>query len=167
MVKHVSILGGLHKVFVKALESHQRLLIVRVDLRYSARFDLPFDVETNRPLRRFFDELEKQLDDNEAQRWNLGLGVNKHDMWHAWAREVGPESGIPQYHLVLILNGDAHRRVGNYSDPQAPELYRRLHLVWARAIDIPEDLAEGLLSMASNGQWFVNRRDQVEIRDVF
>ena len=88
-------------------------------------------------------------------------------MRYAWAREIGPYSQRPHYHLVLILNRSAFKSLGNYSDPGAPGLYRTCLEAWASAIHQPYDLAEGLVSVVSDGQWHLNRIDQGPYREAF
>lgn len=160
-------LKALHGVFVRAIESHQRLFMVRIDLRYSLRFDLAPDADTNGPVIRFIHSLTSQLNHKENKRRKQGLKVNRHDMRCAWAREIGEESGVPHYHMVLIFNGSAYRSLGNYSDPEAPGLYQLMHRAWARATGVPEDLAGGLVSLPSNGHWYVKRSEQDFVKDAF
>lgn len=160
-------LQRLHRVFARALDQYSSLYVVRLDLRYSKREELPDHAHTNEPIARFVDSLKAKLDWRDESIRNSHGRVNCHGMRYAWAREIGPYSQRPHYHLVLILNRSAFQSLGNYADPSAPGLYRTCLEAWASAIHQPYDLAEGLVSVVNGGQWHLNRIDQEPYREAF
>lgn len=157
----------LHAVFERARANHSRVFVSRIDLHFSQRFDLPDIAVTNLAIQRFFANLRYRLDRKDDMARAEKGRVNPHDMRFAWAREIGPESGVPHYHVVLLLNGDAYRSVGDYSDPEAPGLYQRLQDAWASAIGLDFDLAHGLVSVAPNSQWLLHRGDDHNYAQAF
>ncbi|PHR17756.1 MAG: transposase [Sphingopyxis sp.] len=159
-------LDRLHGLFAAALNQYSSLYVVRLDLHFSNREELPDDACTNAPIERFLASLKAKLDWRDASIRKQHGRVNRHGMRYAWAREIGPESQRPHYHLVLILNKSAFQSLGNYSDPSAPGLYRICFEAWASAIHQPYDLAEGLVSVVSDGQWHLNRIDQGPYREA-
>ncbi|MEH6801332.1 MAG: inovirus Gp2 family protein [Halopseudomonas sabulinigri] len=160
-------LAGLHAAFELALANHSRIFVVRFDLHFSQHFDLPDIAVTNIAIQKFCNNLRYRLDrKDDMTRVERGR-VNPHDMRFAWAREIGPDSGLPHYHVALLLNGDAYRSIGDYSDPEAPGLYRRLQEAWASAIRLDFDLAHGLVSVVPNGQWMLHRGDDYALANAF
>lgn len=160
-------LQHLHRMFVSAMNEYSRLYVVRLDLRFRAGDDLPDIARTNIPIKSFLASLKAKLDHKDLIKLKTRGRFNPHGMRYAWAREIGPDSQRPHYHLLLILNGDAYRALGNYRDPEQPGLYRSCQQAWASAIGQPFDLADGLVSVVPNGQWNLNRIDQEVFRDAF
>lgn len=160
-------LDDLDRLFVNAARQYSRLYVVRLDLRFRAGDDLPDIARTNIPIRKFLGSLKARLKHKDAMTLKRTGRENKHGMRYAWAREIGSDSQRPHYHLLLILNGDAYRSLGNYRDPEQPGLYRRCQEAWASAIGQPFDLADGLVSVVPNGQWNLNHRTQEAFRDAF
>ena len=160
-------LERLHHVFVRAMNDYSRLYVVRLDLRFRKGDELPDIARTNIPIRNFMASLRAKLKNKEDVTLRRRGRVNSHGLRYAWAREVGLDSQRPHYHVVLILNGDAYRSIGNYQDPEMPGLYKMCQEAWASAIGQPFDLADGLVSVVQNGQWHLNRTDQVVFRDAF
>lgn len=162
-----SYLDRLYSLMMVETNRHRRLFVVRLDLRFSARFELPDMAVTNQPLQRFVEFLKYQLNAKDARTLRAKGRLNPHGMSYAWAREVGPESYGPHYHLLLMFNGDSYRTVGNYSNPEAPGLYQRLQEAWSYAIQLDFDLAHGLVSVVPNGQWMLNKTDGAAFAEIF
>lgn len=160
-------LQRLHGMFVSAMNEYSRLYVVRLDLRFRAGDELPDIARTNLPIKKFLDSLKAKLKHKDMMTLRRTGRKNDHGMRYAWAREIGSDSQRPHYHLVLILNGDAYRSLGNYRDAEQPGLYKRCQEAWASAIGQPFDLADGLVSVAPNGQWSLNRLDQMVFCDAF
>ncbi|MBL4833953.1 MAG: inovirus Gp2 family protein [Pseudomonas sp.] len=160
-------LKRLHRVFGAALNQYSSLYVVRLDLHFSRCDDLPDDARTNVPIERFFSSLRAKLDWRDDSIRRAHGRVNRHGMRYAWAREMGPESQRPHYHVVLILNRSAFQRLGNYADPNVPGLYKMCLEAWASAIYQPRDLAKGLVSVVDGGQWHLNRVGQAPYREAF
>ena len=157
----------LNNVFIDTMQQHSRTFAVRVDLRFSRKLDVPDIARTNKPITSFLRSLESKLNHRDLMtRKNKGR-CNPHGMRYAWAREIGADSGVPHYHLILFFNGDAYRSLGNYSDPEKPSLYRKMQEAWANAIGIPFDLADGLVSLPDRGQWMLRRGDHDMAAQVF
>lgn len=160
-------LERLHRLFGAALNQYSSHYVVRLDLHFSRREDLPDDARTNAPIERFLASLRAKLDWRDDAIRKVHGRVNLHGLRYAWAREVGPESQRPHYHVVLILNRSAFQSLGNYADPGAPGLYKICLSAWASAIWQPYDLADGLVSVVNGGQWHLNRQDPAPYREAF
>lgn len=156
-------LKRLYGLFVAAMNQYSRSHVVRLDLHFSANDELPDIAKTNIPIERFLASLKAKLDHKDRVTRRKTGRVNHHGLRYAWAREIGPESQRPHYHLLLILNGNAYRSIGNYADVETPGLYKLCHEAWASAISQPYDLAYGLVGVVQNGQWSLDRMN----REVF
>ena len=160
-------LERLHRVLADALNAHRRLFVVRIDLRYSLSRPLPSDALTNEPIQKFLASLKAKLDYKDLSRRQDTGRVNEHDMRYAWALEVGSQSARPHYHVVLMFNGDAYRSLGDYSNPGAEGLYRRILEAWAGVIGLSVEDAQGLVSVCRGGQWKLDHVDQSAYKDAF
>tara|TARA_R110000868_G_C10753214_1_gene753355 strand:+ start:196 stop:855 length:660 start_codon:yes stop_codon:yes gene_type:complete len=162
-----SYLQRLRSLFGAALSQYSTLYVVRLDLHFSKGEELPDEARTNAPIERFLASLKAKLDWRDSVIRKTDGRVNRHGMRYAWAREIGPESQRPHYHLLLILNESAFRSLGNYADPTVPGLYTTCLEAWASAIWQPYDLAYGLVSIVDNGQWFLDRENQAVFGEAF
>tara|TARA_R110001592_G_scaffold13740_2_gene62809 strand:- start:30799 stop:31350 length:552 start_codon:yes stop_codon:yes gene_type:complete len=157
----------LQAVLELARHEYVELFVVRIDLHFSQRFDLPDIAITNQPVCSFFKKLKEKLKAKEdAARLQTGR-ANLFGLRYVWAREIGPESGVPHYHLMLVFNQNAIRSLGDFSNPNAPGLYRLCQEAWADAIGLDFDLASGLVSSSPSGQWLLRRDDTAVFDDVF
>jgi len=81
------------------LNSYARVLIVRVDLKIKVEFAHLVNIET---FHGFMCDLRDEL--------GRKRGCFKNLRGHAWAIEQGIETGGLHCHLLLIYNGDMHRK---------------------------------------------------------
>ena len=161
-------LDKLLRTIITASLATPRVFAVRIDLRYSRRADLPADATANAVIERFIASLRYRLNSNYACVKVRDGKANKHHLRYVWAREVGQESGRPHCHVLLLLNGDAYRSVGDYTNPDADCLYNRIRGAWASAIGVDYHNASGLVSLPpGRSSWMLHQSDDQALEDVF
>ena len=161
-------LDKLLRTITKASLECPRVFALRIDLRYSRREELPDEAITNSVMERFISNLRYRLDSNYDHVKARDGKANKHHLRYVWAREVGGESGRPHYHVLLLLNGDAYRAVGDYTNPDVDCLYNRIRGAWASAIGVDHQNAAGLVSLPpGRSSWMLQHGDGQALRDVF
>lgn len=161
-----SYLERLFQVLLGVSNSYSKVLAVRIDLHFPSTFT-PSDTDllTNDCLQRFFKLLRARLDRSSEERLNAGLRVHYHGFEYVWARECGPDSGKPHFHLLLLFNGHAYRGVGIFAGGE--NLSTRISESWGEVLGI--HIAEGIkyVHFADNGQYLISSGDQRQIEEVF
>lgn len=124
--------------------TYNRVYAVRIDLRFPKAGVNPKLYGNNGCLKRFFANLQRELD--SSLKYNTRV-------LYAWAREQ-KSSEHPHYHVLLMLNGDAIRNIGDYRPSatggyKAKNLYHRIARSWAGAIGLFDELVEGLVHIST------------------
>ena len=122
----------------RALETHPRLMAVRIDLRFPSK-ELATDIKA---ITRFIDSLKAKLKANLKAKKKEAQGKRVHDtsLFYIWVREYGEQSEQAHYHLVLMLNKDAFCSLGNYQasltcNPR-PSLSVMVRQAWCSALKL-------------------------------
>jgi len=161
-------LDKLLRTITKASLECPRVFALRIDLRYSRCEEVPDDAITNSVMERFISNLRYRLDSNYDYVKARDGKANKHHLRYVWAREVGGESGRPHYHVLLLLNGDAYRSVGDHTNPDAACLYNRIREAWASAIGLDYQAVAGLASLPpGRSSWMLKQSDDQALKDLF
>lgn len=155
----VQYLDSLLNAISLAQAESSRVFAVRLDLRFSDNLGLIDNTMENEVIRKFIESLKAKLDWRDRQTLKNKGRVNSHRLRYVWARETGPKSGNLHYHLVLLLNGDAYRSIGDFSDSGVRCLYSRVREAWASAIGLSYERATGLVTVPSKASWMLHRDD--------
>lgn len=97
---------------LKALASHPRLMVIRCDLRFPL---VETEAETDsRVITRFFASLKAKINADLKRKekdWcrKLSCVLN-----YVWVREYGDVNGRKHYHVLLFVNKDVYRLLGDY-----------------------------------------------------
>lgn len=141
--------------------TYRRVYAVRVDLHFPQEGTPLEPSDGNRHLKSFFANLQRELH-------SAGLKYNT-KIIYVWAREQ-KASENPHYHVLMMLNGDAIRGIGNYREStfggyEADNLYHRIARSWAGAIGLLDWQASGLVHLSKAheskkvAQFFIGRND--------
>ncbi|MES2024166.1 MAG: inovirus-type Gp2 protein [Pseudomonadota bacterium] len=97
----------------KALQSHNRVTAIRVDLRLPNNFgglDMSSSIMT-----RFVESLKAKIAADlrrKEQAWGRKLLCSLKDVW---VREVGPINGKKHFHVLLLMNKDVYHSLGDFN----------------------------------------------------
>ena len=151
----------MEQVIDQAMEDYSRVFVFRLDLRFP--YDYDQDVSNN-TIRRFLDSFIAKLEARE-QRKRSSSRVHDNRVRYIWAREQ-VSSDYPHYHLAILLNGHAYRRVGSYMAEHG--LARAIKEAWERALELDErDDYEGLVSYPRDSEFILTRDDERARRTCF
>lgn len=153
-----------------SLSSHSRIMAIRVDCRYP---DLPSDklhygnvgTYSDSDISRFVASLKAKLDadlSRKEQAWGRKL---KNQLSYAWAREIGPKSHKPHYHLMFFVNKDIYHGLGDYKSTES-NLGNMIREAWCSALGLPMQQFAHLVSFPTAPLLYVdvnspNYTDQV------
>lgn len=171
-----SYLQRIYDVLCNATTEHSRLFAFRVDLRLPQVPDygcLERDVPSNychvdsRAISRFISSLQAQQDADSKRRRRLGRRVHACVVRYVWCRERDT-SEQPHYHLVVLVNYDTYRRLGDYSSLQS--LAGKVVKAWASALDCEADDARRLVHFPDSCEYRLNRTSasfEYDFRGIF
>ena len=105
---------SLEEYLTKLFQHYARILVVRVDLKYTKEAQQHINIEQ---FYQHFEKMRNRLSNQDTCFENLH--------GHAWAMEQGAENGGYHVHLLLIYSADKHRS-GSYLAQQVGEKWIEL-----------------------------------------
>ncbi len=123
-------LSRIKSVINKAVEHHHRVLAIRVDLRYPKGYR--FDHEA---ITRFIASLKAKINHDckiKNRRWNRN---HNYRLRYIWCLEQD-SSQTPHYHLLLLVNNDIYRGIGEYHNSNY--LSGLISEAWSSALADPD-----------------------------
>lgn len=162
-------LKATYRVMSHARNNCSRTLAIRMDLHYSAKMQ-PSAIHTcNIVMSNFLYYLRRELDNAQIKY--------PHAMRYVWCREQN-SSSKPHYHLLLLLNGNAYRSIGDMRQSVGggyfgQNLFHRIMRAWSQAIGWPIYDSQGLVYIArepTSGQcqtYHFHRDDEMTFARVF
>jgi hypothetical protein len=91
--------------------------------------------------------------------------VHDNRVRYVWAREQ-VSSDYPHYHLAILLNGQAYRRLGSYTSDKG--LVRAIKEAWESALGLDESQDnDGLVSYPRDSDFILTRDDERTRRNCF
>lgn len=151
----------------RVVERYSKVFAVRVDLRFPNSY-LPGGQEilSNVFLHSFIKQLRNNLRRYKVEKQQLGLRVHSMDFEYVWAREYGPHSNKPHFHLILLFNGHAFNSLGHFSSDHE-SLFNRIGEAWGAALGIHVGEGSKLVHFPDDGQYLVSSRDWGQVGQVF
>jgi hypothetical protein len=140
-----------------ALRCYSKVFAFRLDLRLPDGYNY---LDTNL-ITRFFSSFKAMLKaDYHAKKRNSEGYVHRTDVLDVWAREVG-NSGKPHYHVCILLNGNAHWRLGEFKDDRS-SIANRVNAAWSSALNTHSNDSAfwhtgGLVSFPDNCSYMLDR----------
>lgn len=158
-------LDALHDVVEAALRANRRVFAFRVDLHLPADCCDEHGLYDNNIVRRFIESLKAQIKHNRmlAKRERptaAGTAVR-----YMWVREQR-NSEHPHWHLVILLNFDAFRSIGQFRLGN-DNMYSRVVKAWASALQLPVTEAEGLVHFPDKPAYELYRDDEASLQPFF
>lgn len=143
-------LSSIDEVLASALRVHPRTFVIRIDLHFPQRVncpDYPYNYEYG-AITRFISSFKAKISHHQGKSAKSGKRVHATSVKYIWAKEIY-ESLSPHYHLVLLVNADAYRSLGNMSY-HGDNMINRIKQAWASALSIPEINCGGLVHKPDN-----------------
>jgi hypothetical protein len=160
-------LDCLYNVIHSSSSKYSKVFAVRVDLRFPrSYYSLDQESLSNEYLHIFIRCLRHKLQRYQAERQQLGYRVHDAGFKYVWAREYGPNSGRPHFHLLLLFNGHAFNRVGQFSSARE-NLYTRIRESWAESLGL--HLSEGarFAHFSDGGQYLIHSKCSENLTALF
>ncbi len=134
----------------RSLAEYPRTYAIRVDLR------LPPSKEpiSSRVISKFIDSLKAQIRADLDGRRRRGVRVHPCRLRYIWVKERS-EALQHHYHVLLLLNNDTYRRLGDFSAADG-NMAARIKKAWASALMLPLQSLGGLVHFPSNAEYRVN-----------
>jgi hypothetical protein len=136
-----------------AMKSYPRLFVVRLELRFPKRIPA-HEIPGNEVLARFVKSLRSKVKYQRARAGRDGKRAHPTDVRLVWVREFGPVSKRPHYHLMVVVNRDAYRGVGDFNSSD-DNLARCIQGAWASTLKLDFEVYRGLVSFSRGGQYYI------------
>lgn len=138
-----------------ALQSHNRVTAIRVDLRLPDNFDgLGM---SNSIMTRFIESLKAKVAADlrrKQQAWKRNLVCKlKYD----WVREVGPINGKKHFHVLLLLNKDVYHSLGDFNE-ESGNLSAMIRQAWCSALGLSFPENQQLVHFPSGGVVYMDKK---------
>lgn len=160
-------LEQLHRTISRSVQCYTKVFAVRVDLRFP-QYYVPYgqEVLSNGYLQLFIKVLRYRLQRYKVEKQRSGQRVHNMDFEYVWAREYGPNSDKPHFHLLLLFNGHAFNSLGHFSNTHE-SLYNRIGESWGEALGV--HVAEGckFTHFPEIGQYLVDSKDPDQLAQMF
>lgn len=160
----VEYLNESYRAIGNALQEHPRTLAVRVDLRFPGFGDPIDELDRDIPLHtgsfqpqaisKFFESLKAQLKAEYKRKTKAGKRVHRCTMRFIWVKEYS--DGNSHYHVLLLLNNDTHRSLGDYEGAKG-DLADKIRTAWVRALGLDRLDYGWLVHFPSNPVYRVDR----------
>jgi hypothetical protein len=147
-----------------ALLKHPRTFAFRVDLHFPA--DWSFDTNDNKPLERFIASFRAKIFHNRQLRAKESGHPHDTTVSYIWCREIGEASGVPHYHLAILLNRDAFFKLGKFETGRK-NLFNLMVEAWASALKLPVEDVRGLVEIPENATYSLTKDDWDAFNDFF
>ena len=148
----------------RALDQYSRVCMIRFDLHVPSNCSA-IALSSNILMSKFIASLKAKIAHSQAQSRKRGHRVHSTEVRFIWAREVSGSDRV-HYHVVLLLNNDAYRSIGNF-DLEKENMYSRIHEAWGSALMLhPADI-QGLIHIPTNPTYMMHRDDNRSFQEAF
>ncbi|MFV8770675.1 inovirus Gp2 family protein [Yersinia enterocolitica] len=164
------ILNALLNMVYSTLEQHNRILIIRTDLRFAQSHvpgepDLPicFQRDDIRAITRFIESFKSQLVADHKRSRRPGIPTLPS---YGWARERDTGEHF-HYHLVLLFNEEVYRYLGDYQKRDGDNMATRIQKAWCSAIGLAHEDYSTLAEFPPNAVYRFSRFDALDRSTVY
>lgn len=151
----------------RAVQASSKVFAVRVDLRFPQYYN-PWGEEalSNEHLHVYIKTLRGKFRRRKNRMQKAGQRTHDMVFEYVWAREYGPMSNRPHYHLLLLFNGHAFNTLGHFSN-EHESLFNYIGESWGAALGI--HVAEGrkFTHFPEAGQYWIASRSSDQVAMVF
>lgn len=142
-----------------AINEYPRVTAIRVDLRLPSVNPLDTLQHLARVdacvISRFFESLKAKLDADIARRARNGKRTYANTLRYVWAKEFNQEGKV-HYHVLLLLNKDNYRYLGDYNT-EGENVATRIQSAWCSALGIDVADFKHLVHFPQRGVYHLNR----------
>lgn len=135
------ILASLERVLDHAFADYRELTLIRLDLHFAKaeQQDMPVCFQHTDPqvITRFTASLKSQLK-AQAARKDENVRTYPCRLRFLWVLEQH-KSELPHYHIILVLNKDAHAFLGTVNSNKSTGLIKLIQEAWCRALGLSYD----------------------------
>ena len=147
----VEYLQSIHKTFEKALVEHRRT--------YALRFELLFPTEgvykcDDAVITRFFASLKAKLRHNIDSKSARGLRVHPCTLRYVWCKEKNRSLNY-HYHVLIFLNRDSYKWLGNVDTGNIRLLSTRIIKAWNSALGFDADYPRHSVYFPPNNEYHI------------
>ncbi|HDS5593147.1 inovirus Gp2 family protein [Enterobacter hormaechei] len=149
----------------KALNEHDRVMAVRVDLHapvINALNDIPteddFACIDAAVISRFMTSLKEQIKNHLIKLERDGYSPRKTSLRFIWSREFCPTTHKKHYHTLLLLNRDTFCYVGSYGSDNG-SLVRFIRRAWKSATGLSYERSIKLVAIPANPCYYLKAKD--------
>ncbi|ECE0384369.1 inovirus Gp2 family protein [Salmonella enterica subsp. enterica] len=152
-------LKRLEHVLLSALDEHPRTLAIRFDLHLSPAWNITDTVccypnLSGTLLSRFIDSLKAKIQHYRSRLLKAGRRAHRCRLRYFWVREINT-SVYPHYYVVLFLNKDLFRGLGDSDNPKS--LWRMIQAAWLSALRLREyDEYRSLVEFPENATYVLD-----------
>src|SRR5690606_34918551 len=138
----------------QALEQYSKVFAFRMDLRFPYDMQTVSDAEASEALSRFLRYFKEAIESGLANK------RHKSKVRYCWCREVGIRNRRLHYHLVILLNGNAYRSLGDFTSENR-NLFNVISRCWARALRMNQ--SDSSIHFPDNCCYRLNRHSEEEV----
>lgn len=154
-----NILIGNEEVLAHALRSHNRVAVMRFELKFPLEYTGSYEV-----ISKFFDSFRYKLKNDLSRKTESRERTIHSDLGYVWVKELSGAHGW-HYHVALFVNYDVYNCFGLINGKNI-NMYNRILFSWASAIGLPVDSAKGLVHIPENAIYKVGRSSETVTEDI-
>lgn len=145
-----NILIGNEEVLVQALRNHNRIVVMRFELKFPVGYTGSTDI-----ISKFFDSLRYRLKNDLKKKSRIRGRTIHSEIGYVWVKELSSNHGW-HYHVALFLNYDVYNCFGLINGNNI-NMYNRILFAWASALGCQVDDARGLVHIPQNPVYKLDR----------
>lgn len=145
-----NILIGNEEVLAQAFKSHNRIAVMRFELKFPVGY-----MGCTEVISKFFDSLRYRLKNDLVKKTESRGRTVQSDIGYVWVKELSGSHGW-HYHVALLLNYDVYNCFGLINGNNI-NMFNRILFSWAGAIGYSVNDARGLVHIPQNPVYKLDR----------
>ena len=145
-----NILRGNELVLSRVQTNHNRIAVMRFELKFPARFTGNTEI-----ISKFFDSLRYRIRNDLLKKTEARGRSISSEIGYVWVKELSGRHGW-HYHVALMLNYDVYNCFGVINS-ENPNMYNRILYAWAGALGYPVNDTRGLVHIPENPVYKLDR----------
>lgn len=154
-----NILIGNEEVLLRAINSHNRVAVMRFELKFPKGY-----MGCTEVISKFFDSLRCRLKNDLIKKTESRGRRIQSDVGYVWVKELSSSHGW-HYHVALLLNYDVYNSFGLINGRNI-NMYNRILFAWAGAIGYLAGDARGLVHIPENPVYKIGRSSLTINEDI-
>lgn len=138
-----AILLGNEGVITKGLHCHNRLTVIRFELKFPVGYTGCVEI-----VSKFFESLKYRIKSDLLKKGESKGRYIHSEVGYVWVKELSGQRGW-HYHATLTLNHDVYNSLGLLYGTNE-NMFNRIYLSWASALGYHPDNAKGLVHIPEN-----------------